>query len=124
MIGTRRSMLIPILGVVVACSRPVLTPLIQQVGQITRESVNAYTTVLGRRLTYSVSSESLPDEPTWAGPGAGPPPLSMEQAVEISRREVPRCFPGVPTWEVRSVSLHSLCCPRKWYYVVQWLPPG
>jgi hypothetical protein len=48
----------------------------------------------------------------------------MEQAVDISRREIPRYFPDVPTWEVRGVSLQSLCCPRKWYYVIKWLPPS
>jgi hypothetical protein len=93
-------------------------------GHLLRESLTIFSTVLGQDFTCDLGPEILPAEPAWLGPGSGPPPVTIDEAVALSRPEISRYFNDTASWQVRSVELRSLCCPEKWYYIVNWLPVG
>jgi len=93
-------------------------------GVVESESLSSFNTVLGQKWIWTISSLDLRDQPTWDGPGSTAPPLSMERAVGIAHKELLRYVPSAETWTVREVDLRSLGHPRRWLYVIGWLPEG
>jgi len=82
-------------------------------------------TILGHGLTYSLENPDLAAEPVWEGPGTTPPPLDLQTAIELSRRELPeKVLPQAHDWTVQKTSIESICCPKRWFYVIGWLPKG
>jgi hypothetical protein len=65
----------------------------------------------------------LLSEPPWGGPGTGPPPLSMDDAVRIAKEEIPTYLGDPVDLKVTGVELRSLCCPERWFYVVSFYLP-
>ena len=107
-----------------ACAHAPQQPMANAGGQLARESLTIFSTVLGKHFTCEIAPELLPAEPTWLGPGSGPPPIAIDEAVALSRSDISRYFTYSDSWRLRSVELHTMCCPDRWYYLVNWLPVG
>jgi hypothetical protein len=79
--------------------------------------------VMGKPLTWVVSTDMLKQTPSWTNREACPPPLSVDKAIAISKQEVPKYFTNTADWVVREITVETLGRNDKWYYVVDWLPP-
>ena len=120
---SRQAITFLIIGLtLMSCSRAELRPQIADPGTTVSESYSSFLSAGGQRWTYTVSSEYLASEPTWGGPGSGPAPLSLDDAVLIAKQEVHKYFPGSPEPKVAEVEMHSLCCPDRWFYVIGFGP--
>jgi len=73
-----------------------------------------------RTISYTVHERQLRDTPAWSDPSHEPPPLSIGQAVDISKQELSRYVPEVSAWALESVSLTRFDEPDRWYYIVTW----
>ena len=107
----------------IGCSRAVLTPQVQ-VGPTITTSTSVYMHLLEQGWTYSVSQNDLMDSPAWPDPLSDAPPLSVAQALLISRGEPPKYMPGVGTWDLVGIKLEPIGYESKWLYVVSWRPRG
>jgi hypothetical protein len=95
-------------------------------GSITHERMTSYQNPLGKPLTWTVAKEDLEASPPWADPTKDPPPLSVTNAVSLSRNEIATYFPDVETWFLEDVALHTLGVEGRgrWFYVVSWRAKG
>jgi len=114
--------LIALASLVNGCSHAGTIPDTRPAAQIVSEALTSWSTVKGQHLRSDITLDMLAAEPEWLGPEVGSPPVSIEQAVAISQRELSGYFPDVVGWRLTGVRLHSLCCPDRWFYVVSWLP--
>ena len=95
-------------------------------GWTTHLSMSSYQNPLGKRLTWTVTTDDLDAVPLWIDPSENPPPLSVSAAVALSRAEIPKYFPDVSTWSLEDVALHTLGEGNsgRWFYVVSWRAEG
>ena len=77
-----------------------------------------------KRWTFSVAPESLEGTPEWSDPSVTEPPLSVVEAVNISRAELPNYYPEEPIWDLKEVRLHTFATGELWFYMVAWYPRG
>ena len=117
------SIMLMVIVTTVSCSRAVLTPQVQ-VGPTITTSTSVYMHLLEQRWTYSISENDLSDSPAWPDPLSDAPPLTVAQALSISRGEPPKYMPGVATWDLVAIKLEAMGYESKWFYVVSWRPRG
>lgn len=69
---------------------------------------------------FEVCDTTLQNEPKWEGPESSDPPLSIHEAVLISRKQL-GCYedPNLD-WKVIESSLKQLL-PKKWVYLITWI---
>jgi len=108
---------------VIGCSRAVLTPQVQ-VGPAITTSTSTYMHLLEQGWEYSVSESDLADSPAWPDPFRDAVPLSVAQALSISRGEPVKYMPNVDTWDLAGIKLEPIGYESKWLYVVSWRPRG
>ena len=73
---------------------------------------------------FELSVEDVSSTPSWAQPENGKPPLLIRTAIEVSKKELAKYHPEIPSWELASVGLQPVGTSSKWYYVVSWRPKG
>src|SRR5262245_2530924 len=114
--STKLSLLACSLITLVACSRPAINPA-PDINPAARQDATARilnvfashgSRLNGRNWSYTLSFDAFEGEPTWGGPGTGQPPLSMEEAIEITRHELPKYPPAGSNWTVVDAELDSL----------------
>lgn len=77
-----------------------------------------------RTISYMILEEQLQDSPVWSDPGHEAPPLSIGQAIDISKQELSRYAPEVSAWTLEAVALTRFDRLDRWYYVVTWEVDG
>src|SRR2546426_12807519 len=117
------SLMFSLVVTMIGCSRAVLTPSVQ-VGPTITTSTSSYMHLLEQRWTYSVSESDLADSPVWPDPLRDAPPLSIAQALSISRTEPSKYMPEVNTWDLVQIKLEPIGYESKCFYVVSWRPRG
>lgn len=108
---------------VFGCAHVAFTPPVE-VGRTVTTEISAYMALAGHGWTYTVSESDLADSPAWADPSNMPPPLSLANALAVSRAELSRYMPEVETWDLAEVDLQQIGYDGKWVYLVGWRPRG
>ncbi len=75
-----------------------------------------------RSAWYDITVDDISPTPTWADPSKEPPPLSIGQAISISKQQLALYVPEVPDWVLGSIKLELFDEPDRWYYEVSWRP--
>jgi len=85
-------------------------------------STGSWSTVFGETWNWNICESDFAKEPFWEGPGTSVPPISLDDAIRISREQLQLYYPRHHQWIVTDAGLKSVCCPRHWFYSVEWLP--
>ena len=79
-------------------------------------------------VSFQICEPQLSATPSWTHPEVKQPPVSVSQAVAVSKVQLANLLPHVKGWDLVGVQLHSffafdnLFAVDKWYYVVSWRP--
>jgi hypothetical protein len=85
-------------------------------------STGSWSTVFGEIWNWNICESDFAEEPLWEGPGSSGPAISLDEAIRISREQVQLYYPLHHDWIIEGAGLKSVCCPRHWFYSVEWLP--
>ena len=107
--------------IAVSCSAKQMPPS-PQIGPPNITSMSAYFELADKKWWFHVSSEAVEGTPTWPDPTTMDPPLSVVEAIKISRAELASYYPDEPVWNLLEVSLHTFGVGQEWFYMVEWRP--
>lgn len=85
-------------------------------------STGCYWSYGDRSASYDITDDDIAPTPEWADPSREPPPLSIGQAISVSKQQLALYVPEVPDWVLGSMKLELFDEPGRWYYVVSWRP--
>ncbi len=106
----------------VATGMAVLASSSQVVSLDTGEVTRIHCFPEGKSFRFSVYEDDLDASPKWANPESTRPPLSLQDAVEVARSELPAYVSKPKRWFLDQVTLEAVPDqPGHWYYVVDWL---
>jgi hypothetical protein len=77
-------------------------------------------TVLGKTYSWEVTYEDIASTPVWDTTSGEEPPLSIPEAIEVSKPQISRYFPDVSEWVLESIVIETLGWGKYWFYVVKW----
>ena len=75
-----------------------------------------------RGASYEITVDAISSTPPWVDPSKESPPLSIGQAVDISKQQLPLYVPEVSGWVLGTIKLELFDESDRWYYVVSWRP--
>ncbi len=109
---------------------PILIPLILGAGSLRRKPAESSVTRStesnwsygDRSASYEITIDEVSSTPPWVDPSKESPPLSIGQAVEISKQQLSIYVPEVSDWVLGSINLVLFDEPDRWYYVASWRP--
>jgi hypothetical protein len=86
------------------------------------ETHNISFNVLGKHYEISIDDRLVSTSPSWSRPSSKQPPLSVERAIRISEKAVPKYVDDPKKWRLDTVALRSIGTQSKWYYLIRWYP--
>jgi hypothetical protein len=75
-----------------------------------------------RSVSYDITLDDISPTPEWADPSTEAPPLTIGQAVDISKKQLALYLPEVSDWVLGGIKLQLFDEPNRWYYIVSWRP--
>ncbi len=85
-------------------------------------STESYWSYGNRSASYHITVDEISPTPPWLDPSKESPPLSIGQAINISKQHLALYVPEVPDWVLGSIKLNLFDEPDRWYYLVSWRP--
>ncbi len=77
--------------------------------------------VNGYEITFTVNDRDLKGSPVWSDPDHVPPPVSIADAIALSKAELWRYkVEHVEDWYVSTVAIHRFDEQPLWFYTVEW----
>ena len=120
----KTKLLIAIAAVILVGAVPQATPRGEGPGATSITSISSGFEFRAKSYHYGLNVDQLSSVPSWLTPEDGKPPLSLQAAIDASKRDLGRYNPTIAAWTLASVSMSPVGTSSKWYYTVSWRPKG